>query len=314
MAQSDYTHYRLFKIPSDIIIEVDGVAALENTWYANTLDIVAKKNAADDYGEPYTDLEYQTTDGDVVSPVTPIRINLQVNVNTPASISQIATVLNDSTTPLFPEMPINDSTDRIQIISFGPTGQLFLNNSLANLGQEILRKDLINFEFIAGSTGFGDTYNQIKYVVGNKDGYSPTEYICTIKIVGQASLGLSSTEDGVENDGPDFSDYTYNLKIENGIPLGTSNVNIALALDGTAGVDSYIKTSLTGDTEYTNGNFNINPILNEITGELSFSISLRLDNADRPETGTIIITLVDIDGNVANVSGTNIVTVNLSLL
>jgi len=65
MAQTDYTSYRLFNIPSDVDILVDGIAAVENVWYANILDITANKKNIDDYGEPFAVLEYQTTDGEV---------------------------------------------------------------------------------------------------------------------------------------------------------------------------------------------------------------------------------------------------------
>ena len=314
MAQGDFTQFRLYNIPADVDVTVDGGPASEGVWYNNTQELKAIKQNADDYGEPFATMEYQCTDGVVVSERTLLYINLQVNPGTtPAAVNYSDTILNDAVVNLTATLlQLNDGVDRIRILTWKEIGDLTVNGGNLIPNQEIPRKDLANFQFVADSVAHGPNYQVITYQVGNATGYEATIYNVTLSVTGTSDLNLASSTDYTSGN---RSVEEYNLQIPNGVPGGVADIDVVINLNSVPNTNSWVEITVSGLTAIydTNQTVNLTPTIPENTGILDFTIQVDFDDSEVPETGTITVTLNDIDGDAGLVSGSNQQVLNLTL-
>lgn len=314
MAQGDFTQFRLFNIPSDVDILVDAAPASEGVWYNNTQTLTAEKKDPDDYGEPFGFIEYQTTDGTVTSEVTLCPINLLVNPGTtPGAVNYSNTILNDDlVTFTHTLLQLNDGCDRIRILTFKEIGTTTVNGGNVIPNQEVARKDLPNFQFQAESVGHGPNYQVITYQCGNASGYDATIYSITLSISGASDLDLASSSQYSQL-GRTIEEY--NLEIPNGVPGGVADIDVDINLNSVPNTNSRVEVIIGGLTaQYdTNQIVNLTPTIPESNAILTFTILVDFDDTELPETGTITVTLNDIDGDAGLVSGSNQQVLNLTL-
>ena len=312
----DYTKFKIVEFGERTIAKVNGFIAVLDTWYDAADTLTFHKNNIQQFAEPFDFVKYQVTDDVLVSNVAVITINFPPNkITDPQSEDVNTEILNDTQYVVSENIPYNNAVDRIKILSFdNAVGSLTFNGSNIYPGFEILQYDFSLLKFNS-KKGTGIPYQQITYQVGNAGGYNPTIYTLQYNIGGLATIDLISQET-LNEDG--ITTMSFDVKINNGRVNGIAKVNVAVNLSSSAwpvDTENFFNLSYNDDDIENNVNFNedFDVDLNGEGFENLFSL-LNVNNADFPITGTITLTLLEVNGNsgLVNIGAAQII-INVSL-
>lgn len=298
--------FRISKLPIRVGMEIDSSVAVLNESHAIALEnTVEFDNQSGFKGEFLDDFEIQVSeDGVKWSAPAIIPIKDLVLVNTPESADAIITAaINNSYVPYPANLAINNSTDRILITAINGLGQWQLNGQSISVGQYIQMHDLPNLRFVS-STGAGLPYSTLSYQCANHVGLNDaTTYTITINIASLAQIALGSQSinngnvlqitsitDGLSNTIAQVEIVTTGTMFANG-PASTVTINYnSESLEISANETNVIDVRLDG-----NGNANID-------------IEHNYSNFGTPAVSNVQLTVQEVDGNSANVSGTDEIT------
>lgn len=304
-----WTHFKITELGSKTDTFVDGNPASINTWYPSTAVLTTKKKIGDEliFGEPYDRIKTIITDGAVDSNENNVIINFPPNKTiAPESSNTSSFIANNTVYNLIDYIGYNSAVDRIKIISFLSPGEITLYGNLIYPNIEISLYDLRNLIFTSGF-GIGTPYNEIKYQVGNADGYNPTEYEINFNISGVSNVEFVD-EDQVLESG--IYSYDSDFKIVKGVPFGRAQIELTVDLSPSAWpalTDNEFSIS-SNNLSYEN-NINVIDLPLEIDldfkGNADVNFSLLIDELDAPVTGTVKIVLKSINNDPSLVSLTN---------
>jgi len=297
------TLFRISELPNLVDLLKDGSPAAANTNYPLAEeDELTIDNQSGFKGEFLDSFKIEVSeDGVLWSSETTWPIKELVGVNTPAATDEsIAGAKNTSYVPYdLSKIVINASTDRIRITNIEGYGN-FTNNGLPlNIGDVVYMHNLPNI-LAETNNGAGLEYMKLSYYCGNHLGYDETTtYTLVVNVASLAeisSLGASGTNPVIDS-----------LLISNGFTNGVALVSVEATGDlFTEGPASEVTVSFGGtDLVITaNGTQNISvPLDNE--GNASIEVQHNYSNPGTAATSNVELTILDIDGDPANVSGTD---------
>ena len=184
----DYTHIEFTKIDPLVKVLVDNVLAVPNIKYVRDSVFSIEKLNASDVGEPYANITFKVYNGEVVSNESTIRVNLLVDYSILPGATDLSFDINNHVSfQIGNNIVLNDGSDRVEIISFGESGELFLGSNILSKGSVIMKKDLSYLVFKSAG-GSGSPYNEIKYKAARSGLKSETVNTISFDISELASL------------------------------------------------------------------------------------------------------------------------------
>lgn len=313
-----WTHFKITEFGTRTTPKINGVNAVIDTWYLSTDVLTIEKNNANHLGEPFDVLKYRATDGTNQSNIANLLVNCPPNKTIePTSSNQVVLAANETLYDVIDSIPYSNGVDRIRIVEFETNGNLTLNGSNLFPNLVVFHYDFENIKYFT-NLGTGEPYQLIKYQVGNIDGFNPTIYELTYNIVGEATL------DHVESDFETLLDddevtpiarlQEYDFDINNGRVNGNALISIEYNLTN-AWNDPENEISLNVISEeipvLANG---IYPQLVDLDtdGKLNIALSLYVVASNSLVTGTIEVTLLEINGDPLLVGTPNTILYNVS--
>lgn len=231
-----------------------------------------------------------------------------VSVN-PASVNVSEVINNDDAKNLLSELPLNDVTEFIEIVSIEGLKGLRLNGINVYIGQRLTLLDLFSTGFIALSEGGGVPYFKLSYLVGKVNSTEVTVYTLQYDIIALAILVLDPvivTENYIEefdDGGPvdyNVTEETSILEITTGKIFGVANIEIVINSPFLA-LNAFNRVLIEAEgieTEYfADQTFNSNVTLDQF-GKAVIKIRNKVVfKTGAAANGDTQITLVDIDGD-----------------
>lgn len=297
-----WTHFKFTELGERTVTKVNGSPAAVNVWYPAADVITNEKVNPAHYGEPFDTIKYKATNGTEESNVAQITIDCPPNMTVPAtSTNQTVTAAEDTLYNLITYIPFSAGVDRIEIVNFDDIGSLEFEGSNIFPGFVMMHYD---FALMTFKTAFGTgvPVQSIKYRVGNASGMNPTVYQVDFNVAGIAYV--DNTPEVVVSDG--ITNFKGgDITVKRGRVNGTAkvNLNINLSAGAFATTGNTVTITQNGSTITRTANTNEDIIMNlNSLGEVFIAIGSRFADADTV-TGTVTITLLEINGSTALVDG-----------
>lgn len=223
----DYTHIEFTKIDASVKVLVDNVLAVPNVKYVRNSIFSVEKIKESDVGEPYANITFKAYNGKLVSNESTIRVNFLVDYNIfPESTDLSFNIENNISFPIGEKIILNDGSDRIEIVSFDQTGELFLGSDLISKGSVVTKKNLHNLVFKSAG-GSGSPYSEIKYKAARSNLKSETLNTISFnisKLASMAEISYVASQDDL------FYKRTAVLKLNNLQVNKTAKIKIEINL------------------------------------------------------------------------------------
>lgn len=310
-------NFKFLNLGQRIKLFVNGVLAQTNTQYqvSDTIRIEKKNNS--DIGEQFDEIKYQgyeIVDGkEIKSNIATIQVSFPPDKSKiPSSNNKEIEILNSTTIVLSTHISLNEAVDRIKIINFKNIGELLFDNSEVFSGKEIMQYNFSKLKFTSLDSGIGNPYQEIKYQVGNSNGYNSTIYSLKINIIGLASLVELFPPDIQENEKQ--KSIIYTLKVNNGSVEKTAKIKIETSLPIEVFTpDNSIIIHYKNDSIQINENGIVEILVNlDKKGEAEIITDIELFLENKNINGFLKFTLLDIDGDASNISSNNTKTLTLT--
>lgn len=225
-----------------------------------------------------------------------------VGVNTPESVNgNIPDAERNGTNDLYAlgKIPINNSTDRIQIVSISGYGEFLKGTMPLNINDVVYMHELEQLKAVTDN-GAGIPHMSLVYRCGNHIGYNTSEtFLITVDVPSFAKIGFVS-RNGVD---PIYE----NLLIDEGFSDKQVLINVTVTGNMfTQSPGSTIRIIYSGQvlSFNANGNQDITALLDN-EGKSNIEIEHNYLNFGTAATSNVQVTVLEVDGNAANVSTTD---------
>lgn len=294
--------FKFLNLGQRVRVFVNNVLAQINTSYNDSDAVKIEKQDNNHYGEPFDEIQYQAFDtvsgNELKSNIAKIIVDFPPNKSiSPSSTNNEILIENNQEISIINSIAYNAAVDRIKILSFSNIGNFRYNLNSIYPGQQVMNYDFELLKYKSLSSGFGNPYQEIKYQVGNINGYNPTIFSLKINIDGLASLIEVEPADIEENE--QSKSIIYNTRISNGFINKTAKVKIETSLP---------EEVFTSDSEITviyrnnsiditqNGEIEIETTLDQI-GEDNILLNMTLMLENNNINGFIKFTLLEVNNN-----------------
>lgn len=307
-----FSHFKIKEKGNRVIVKINGSIAVLNQWYLSSDILTVEKSDPNHYAEPYDYLKLVVKNSENESKENYVTVNFEPNKSISiVSIPEEFSMNNNETINLFSHIQYNAAVDRIRFVDFNNIGEFKIGN---NLIEKLKIYYQYQFSEITYKTlvGNGNPYQTIKYQLGNSDNWSNLTEL-KINVNGLASLLKINQE--TETDTDIVSHETF-FKIENGYIDKNAKISININLNSSfwSGINNNkISINFGNNSENftSNGLYEKNLKLDN-EGNLLFSIESLIENSTLPVTGSIILNLLEINGDSGLVSSSNNQTINFN--
>lgn len=311
-----HTRFKITELGQRTTVKVNALPAILDTWYLAADVLTIEKNNPAHYAEPFDVIKYKVGDDDRESNIANYTLNCPPNLAVPATSSNDTVITTvDTLHNLIDNIGYSAGVDRIELVSVEGSGNVTFDGFNVYPGLEVFQYDFDKLQF-KSDFGTDDPYQFISYKVGNSTGYNPTVYTLKYSILGSANIELISETQVLESGIHKLKDL---VRVINGRVNGTAKINIDLDLTpnpwsgGGPSVDNIFILNYNNENIEHTANFNADVDLDlSPQGMSDIYTELYIDNADIPVTGTITLTLLEINGDPLLVTGPPVV-INVSI-
>jgi hypothetical protein len=331
MAIPVVTHFKFVYLPLAQVIQatVDGVDIVLDQLYPIAQESLVSFVRLAPYDENYisTYASYKVYDSvnDIYSNQAQLNLEWIETTGTPSSTDQDILIVNNDTFDLLSQLPLDPSTQFIQILSIEGVENLLYKGNPTYEGLRLSTEQLAETVYTAEAIGGGDPYFTLNYYVGANNNVEPTVYSMVLRINSLAELAITAGPTVVDGS-DDFDDPTPTtyatktettiLEITKGYAYGTAEVTITIDsdfLDLNAWNSVILNYNGVEREEFVDIVITENVDLDKF-GRAVISVAnfIVYDTAD-PANGDITITVNDINGDPLLVNGTQSENLLLSL-